>query len=118
MVAAVIAITQAQRRVPINYAKQMRGNKMYGGQSQHMPLKVNYAGVMPIIFAQAILMFPAQILGFAFPDSPKLRKVSPELCSGGGAGGGWIYYALTGLMIFLLLLLLGGDHVSAQSNCG
>lgn len=97
VVASVIAITQAQRRVPINYAKQVRGGKMYGGQSQHMPLKVNYAGVMPIIFAQAILMFPSQIIGWAFPDKLWARELSIAL---GGGGSGWLYYGLTGLMIF------------------
>jgi preprotein translocase subunit SecY len=97
VVAAVISITQAQRRVPINYAKQVRGGKMYGGQSQHMPLKVNYAGVMPIIFAQAILMFPSQIIGWAFPNEVWAQNLSMTL---GGGGSGWVYYTLTGLMIF------------------
>ncbi len=99
VVAAVISITQAQRRVPINYAKQVRGGKMYGGQTQHMPLKVNYAGVMPIIFAQAILMFPAQIIGWAFPNEVWAQNLMHILGGGGGAHG-WVYYALTGLMIF------------------
>jgi len=97
VVAAVISITQAQRRVPINYAKQVRGGKMYGGQTQHMPLKVNYAGVMPIIFAQAILMFPGQIIGWAFPNEVWARNIMNIL---GGGGGGWVYYTATGLMIF------------------
>lgn len=97
VVAAVISITQAQRRVPINYAKQVRGGKMYGGQTQHMPLKVNYAGVMPIIFAQAILMFPSQIIGWTFPNELWARNLSITL---GGGGSGWVYYSLTGLMIF------------------
>jgi len=96
VVAAVISITQAQRRVPINYAKQMRGGKMYGGQTQHMPLKVNYAGVMPIIFAQAILMFPSQIIGWAFPNEAWARTVAIAL----GSNGGWANSILTGLMIF------------------
>lgn len=97
VVAAVISITQANRRVPINYAKQVRGGKMYGGQSQHMPLKVNYAGVMPIIFAQAILMFPSQIIGWTFPNEVWAQKLSLTL---GGGGSGIVFYALTGLMIF------------------
>lgn len=97
VVAAVISITQANRRVPINYAKQVRGGKMYGGQSQHMPLKVNYAGVMPIIFAQAILMFPSQIIGWTFPNEVWAQKLSLTL---GGGGSGLVFYALTGLMIF------------------
>lgn len=97
VVAAVIAITQAQRRVPINYAKQVRGGKMYGGQTQHMPLKVNYAGVMPIIFAQAILMFPSQIIAWAFPANATAQKWSLLL---GGGGSGIVFYTLTGIMIF------------------
>ena len=68
---------------------------MYGGQTQHMPLKVNYAGVMPIIFAQAILMFPGQIIGWAFPNELWARNVMNAL-----SGSTWIHYTLTGLMIF------------------
>jgi preprotein translocase subunit SecY len=62
-----------------------------------MPLKVNYAGVMPIIFAQAILMFPSQILGWAFPNSDWAQNLALTL---GGGGSGWVFYGLTGLMIF------------------
>jgi preprotein translocase subunit SecY len=61
VVAAVVAITQAQRKIPVQYAKRMVGKKVYGGQSSFMPLKINYSGVMPIIFASAILIFPAQL---------------------------------------------------------
>jgi preprotein translocase subunit SecY len=59
VIAGTIAITQAQRKVTIQYAKQVRGNKVYGGQTAFLPLKVNYSGVMPIIFAQSILIVPA-----------------------------------------------------------
>jgi preprotein translocase subunit SecY len=58
VIAGVIAITQAQRKVPVQYAQRAVGRKIYQGQTSFMPLRVNYAGVMPIIFAQAILMFP------------------------------------------------------------
>lgn len=63
VIAGVIAVTQAQRKIPVQYAKRVVGRKMYGGQSTYMPLRVNYSGVMPIIFAQAILMFPSRLLG-------------------------------------------------------
>ncbi len=63
VVAGVIAVTQAQRKIPVQYAKRVVGRKVYGGQSTYMPLRVNYSGVMPIIFAQAILMFPSKLLG-------------------------------------------------------
>ena len=62
VVAGVIAVTQAQRKIPVQYAKRVIGRKIYGGQSTYMPLRVNYSGVMPIIFAQAILMFPSKLL--------------------------------------------------------
>ncbi len=62
VVAGTIALTQGQRKIPIQYAKRVVGRKVYGGQSTYMPLRVNYSGVMPIIFAQSILMFPAIIL--------------------------------------------------------
>ncbi len=62
VIAGTIAVTQAQRKIPVQYAKRVVGRKVYGGQSTYMPLRVNYSGVMPIIFAQAILMFPAQLL--------------------------------------------------------
>lgn len=61
--AAIIAVTQATRKIPVQYAKRMVGNKIMGGQSSYLPLKVNYAGVMPIIFASALLLFPQQIFG-------------------------------------------------------
>jgi preprotein translocase subunit SecY len=64
VVAAVIAVTQAQRKIPVQYAKRVVGRKVYGGQSTYMPLRVNYSGVMPIIFGSAILMFPSKILSF------------------------------------------------------
>lgn len=82
VIAAIIALTQAQRRIAIQYAKRIVGRKMYGGQTQYMPLKVNYAGVMPIIFAQAILMFPAQIIGFAFPQHQQVQQWAQWLTNG------------------------------------
>ena len=65
VIAGVIAITQAQRKVPVQYAQRAVGRKIYQGTTSFMPLRVNYAGVMPIIFAQAILMFPQKIFLFA-----------------------------------------------------
>jgi len=64
VVAATVAITQAMRRIPVQYARRVVGRKVYGGQSTYMPLRVNYAGVMPIIFGQAILMFPPPVMRF------------------------------------------------------
>ncbi|HET7625914.1 MAG TPA: preprotein translocase subunit SecY [Verrucomicrobiae bacterium] len=64
VIAGIVAITIAERKVPVQYAQRAVGRKVYSGGTSFMPLRVNYAGVMPIIFAQAILMFPQQILQF------------------------------------------------------
>jgi preprotein translocase subunit SecY len=64
VIVAIIMITQAQRRIPVQYAKRIVGRKVMGGQSTYLPLRVNQAGVIPIIFAQSILMFPAMIAQF------------------------------------------------------
>lgn len=64
MVVLVIAIQQGQRKIPVQYAKRVVGRKMYGGHSTHIPLKVNQAGVIPIIFASSVLMFPGTIAQF------------------------------------------------------
>ncbi|MDD5198171.1 MAG: preprotein translocase subunit SecY [Terrimicrobiaceae bacterium] len=94
VIAAVIAVTQAQRKIAIQYAKRVVGRKVYGGQTQYMPLKVNYAGVMPIIFAQAILLFPSTIVQMAFPGNSTAQWIANEL-----TGGLW-HYALYAVMIF------------------
>ena len=70
VVAGVVAVTQAQRKVPVQHAQRAVGRKVYSGGSSFMPLRVNYSGVMPLIFAQAILMFPGMVfnaLGAKFP---------------------------------------------------
>jgi len=64
VVVGVIVVTQGQRKIPIQYAKRVVGRKIYGGQSTFLPLRVNQAGVIPIIFAQSIILFPATIAGF------------------------------------------------------
>ncbi len=68
IIASVILVTQGARRIPVQYAKRQVGRKVYGGTTQYIPLRVNTAGVMPIIFAQSILFVPATIASF-FPDS-------------------------------------------------
>lgn len=64
IVAAVVLITEARRNIPVSYAKRVRGSKMYGGTSTYLPLNVNPAGVIPIIFALSILLFPGMVAGF------------------------------------------------------
>jgi len=82
VIAGVIAITQAQRKIPVQYAQRAVGRKMYAGGTSFMPLKVNYAGVMPIIFAQSILMFPPIIFKNAsifFSKSPFWTEIFRQL---------------------------------------
>ncbi len=71
MIALVVAATQGQRRIPIQYAKRVVGRKMYGGHSTFLPLKVNQAGVIPIIFASSVLMFPVTLAQFIQNDYVK-----------------------------------------------
>lgn len=94
VIAGVIAITQAQRKITVQYAKRVVGRKQYGGNVQYMPLKVNYSGVMPIIFAWALLLFPTTIVGFAFKSSPTAARIASALNSG------WPHYVILAALIF------------------
>ncbi|HTK83078.1 MAG TPA: preprotein translocase subunit SecY [Bacteroidota bacterium] len=78
IVAGITMITQATRRIPVQYAKRVVGRKVYGGVTQYIPMRVNTAGVMPIIFAQAIMFIPNTILTF-FPDSEFLQRIAGYL---------------------------------------
>lgn len=106
VIAVVIAVTQAQRKIPVQYAQRAVGRKIYAGQSSFMPLRVNYAGVMPVIFASAILMFPQKIfltIGSSFkPEDGAFAKFMSENCLALARllnDGSVTYLALFGLMI-------------------
>ena len=75
IIAGVVMVTQAMRRIPVQYAKRVVGRKIYGGVTQYIPLRVNQAGVMPIIFAQSIMFVPNTVLTF-FPDSQFMQSIS------------------------------------------
>jgi preprotein translocase subunit SecY len=92
VIALVIAVTQAQQKIPVQYAKRVVGSKVYGGQHTFMPLRVNYAGVMPIIFAQSILMVPIWIFNKLPWEGAK--RIGAALSYGSG-----LYMASFGLMI-------------------
>ena len=64
MIAAIVFVQEAQRRIPVQYAKRIRGNRMYGGQSTHIPLKVNSAGMIPLIFAFSLMLLPATVASY------------------------------------------------------
>lgn len=80
VVVAVILITQGQRKIPIQYAKRVIGRRIYGGQSTFIPLRVNQAGVIPIIFAQSLIMFPATIAGLV--PNQAIQSVANALMRG------------------------------------
>jgi preprotein translocase subunit SecY len=96
VVAGVIAVTQAQRKIPVQYAQRAVGRRVYQGGTSFMPLRVNYSGVMPVIFAQAILMFPQRILQFLGGrfNVKFLSETAVALNE-----GAWLYMLLYGLMI-------------------
>ena len=64
----IIMMHEGQRRIPVQYAKKVRGNRQYGGQTSHIPLKVNMAGMIPLIFAQSIIIFPGTLASYACPE--------------------------------------------------
>ncbi len=74
VVAGAILITQGQRRIPIQQAKHTRGRRVYGGQRQYLPLRVNHGGVMPIIFASSLMIFPGVLLGYLQRTSWGMRS--------------------------------------------
>lgn len=80
VIAFIIFVEQAQRRIPVHYAKRVVGRKMFGGQSSHLPLKVNSAGVIPPIFASSLMMFPATLANII--DVPAMKAVSGYLTPG------------------------------------
>ncbi len=96
LVAFIVFITDAERRIPVQYAKRVVGRKMYGGQSSHIPIKVNMSGVLPIIFAQAIASIPATI-GMFIPNKGAGWKAFEEIFSPTGL----VYSVVYCLLIIL-----------------
>ena len=94
LVAGVVFVDKAIRRIPVQYAKKVVGRKLYGGQSSHIPLKVNANGVMPLIFALTIIQFPAMIVQFLKQDSGFVTFYGKYLASGTP-----VYYVVYALMI-------------------
>ncbi len=87
VVGFIVFVEQGQRRIPVQYAKRVVGRKMYGGQSTHLPLKVNTAGVIPAIFASSIIMFPATIASFI--AIPWVKSIADAM-----QPGNWLYQLL------------------------
>ena len=98
VIAGVVLIQEGQRKIPVQYAKRVVGRKMYGGQSTHIPVKVNQSGVIPIIFALSLLQFPLTITYFLNSDSGFTAFVSKWLSPSGNPGV-WVYGVLNVLLI-------------------
>lgn len=94
VVMAVVYMQQAQRRIRVQYAKRIVGRKVYGGQSTHIPIRVNTAGVIPVIFASSIIMFPQTILTFAGGRGGIIEQVARMLLP-----GQWLYVVLDVVLI-------------------
>jgi preprotein translocase subunit SecY len=94
IVAGIVMITQATRRIPVQYAKRVVGRKVYGGVTQYIPMRVNTAGVMPIIFAQSIMFIPNTILTF-FPNSDFMQSIA----------GYFSYTSITYSIIYALMII-------------
>jgi len=93
LIGIIIYFERAQRRIPVQYAKRVVGRKMYGGQSSHLPLKINMAGVIPPIFASSLIMFPATIATFV--QNPKVQSIASLLSAG------WIHdFLYVALIVF------------------
>ena len=110
----IVFVDLAERRVPVQYAKQIKGRKMYGGQSTNIPIRVNASGVMPIIFASALLTFPQLIMSIFWPNSDAMQWYNTNM----GAGS-WPYIVLTALLIlffsyFYSQISFNPDDISKQ----
>jgi len=84
VIAAIVVVTRSMRKIPVQYAKRVVGRKVYGGQSTHIPLSVNAAGIIPIIFAQSIMFAPSTLTSF-FPNSDFMQSVAGMFSPGGVA---------------------------------
>ena len=92
--ALIVFIDNAERKVPVQYAKQVKGRKMYGGQTTHIPIKVNATGVIPIIFANAIVSFPQMLISIFWPNTPFADWWTKYMGT-----GSWVYIVATALLI-------------------
>lgn len=108
VVLGVVLLTQAVRRIPVQYAKQVVGNKVYGGQRQYIPLRVNAAGVMPIIFAQALMFLPGLLAGLWAETSDVANSVGQAFAD----ITSWQY----NLLFFVLIILFTFFYTAITIN--
>ncbi len=112
VVAFIVLVERGERRIPVQYAKRVIGRRVMGGQSTHMPLKVNAGGVIPVIFASSILAFPQTLR--SFPVVKNMPWLSDTLTT--IRHGEPLYYVFFVARHYLLLLLLRFDHFQSQRS--
>ena len=107
-------LDNAERKIPVQYAKQVKGRKMYGGQTTNIPIKVNATGVIPIIFANAIVSFPQMLISIFWPDTPFANWWQNYMGT-----SSWVYIVATALLIlffayFYAQITFNPEDVSKQ----
>ena len=113
VVGVIVFVERGQRRIPVQYAKRVVGRRVYGGQTTHLPLRVNTAGVIPVIFASSIIAFPQTVASFFQANNPWMQNVSEQL-----RWGMPLYNLLYVTLHHLLLLLLHLDRVQPRRRGG
>ena len=109
MIAFIVLMNGAERRIPVQYAKRIVGRKQYGGQNTYMPIKVNMSGVLPIIFASTFLAIPGTIVGFVDPNAEGgFAKFISNVFSTNS-----IWYAI---LYFILIILFNYFYIAIQYN--
>ncbi len=120
-IVGIVLIQEGQRRIQVRYAKQVRGNRIYGGQTSHIPLKVNMAGMIPLIFAQSVIIFPGVVASWFY--RPGQEGIGNSIAgffyntfNPTGAGGGVVYSILLFLLVvgftyFYTLVLFGQQNI-------
>lgn len=109
IIAFIVWMTHAERRIPVQYAKRVVGNKMYGGQNTHIPIKVNMSGVMPVIFASSILMLPTMFLSF-MNTTQQASSFGKALALFSTQG---VFYAV---MYFIMIIAFAYFYATIQFN--
>ncbi len=129
-IVGIVMIQEGQRRVPVQYAKRVRGNKQYGGQTSYIPLKVNMAGMIPLIFAQSVIIFPGVVASWVYRPGEEgignsiagffFNTFNPT-----GAGGGIVYslllfFLVVGFTYFYAMILFSQQNIpeNLQRNGG
>ena len=110
---AIVAVDLSERRIPVQYAKQVKGRRMYGGQSSNIPMKISGAGVMPLIFAFALISFPQMIISLFWPDSGAAQGITDWFSGSSQYWYGQLIYTVT---LCVLIFAFAFFYQSMQFN--